>query len=215
MRDQASLKDVLAQLASNSNKPKDEPVLDIETFTQQLDQDWATDGKGSAKKLLGVANSWVAQAEAKQRAEIDKLRSETASLKAELEEKLTVLSPEYQANKEVIEAMVEEGIPRAKAVRLVKKLGGKDAPSNSQAQRNQPPVSVMPTRTIMNDNKPTPAYMYDTKNVDPILQAEFPELDGKQLIEMAVRKNGERLARVNAGEPQTEKSFKPIAGRRI
>ena len=212
LRQQSQLKDVLSVLAQQRNQPKEEPVLDMETFTNQLGEKWMEDGKGVSKQILGVANSWVTQSERKQMSELEAMRQELQKTKAEMAEAMERMSPEYQQHKEVIDTMVSEGVPLSTARKLVKKLAAGDTPI-TQVQRNSPPASVIPTRTIMNDKRPQEKYLFSQDDM-AILRAEFPEKTEKDIAEMAVRLNQERVARAANGEPIVDKSFKPLAGRR-
>lgn len=211
LRQQANLTEVLKTIAESKKEPESQP-MDIEAFTETLENDWSVNPRVAAKKLLGVANTWVSQAEGKSKSELEQMKREIEKLKGEMSEKLERLSPEYQQHKDVIDKMVAKGIPLSTARELVKELAG-DASPVIAAQRVTPPASVMPTRTISNQVKPQSEYLLDPRKDLEILAREFPELDEKALMDMMTRMNAERQARINEGQPTVQKSYKQMQRR--
>ena len=212
LRQRSEMKEVLAALVNNSKPKEDTPAMDMDAFTQKLGDRWLDDPKSVSKELLGVTSHWVNQTEKKTLSEVEALRQELRQMREQTAEAMERMSPEYQQHKDVIDKMVAKGIPLSTAKELIKELA-QLTPTEPPTQRITPPASITANRASVSGTQTPSAALFDMRNDLPILAKEFPDLNESQLMEMAKQMNANRLARMNAGEPVIQKSFKQMSRR--
>ena len=213
LRQRAEMKDLIATIAAQANRPKDEPQIDMDKYLAEIGDSVMSDPTAAVKKLAGLNSHWVGQSEKKTLSEVEVLRKELAAVKQQQSDMADRMSPEYQQHKEAIETMVAEGVPLSTARSIVKKLAGNSSSTETTITRNSPPASITPTRASVPDTKAQSVYLYDVKTDLPILAREFPELNQAQLIDMMKQLNEQRANRVSEGQPTVQKSFKQMTRR--
>lgn len=193
LRAQAEIKDALATLI-NSQKREDAEPIPFEKFEETLAEAARTDPGDGLKKALRATHSWLADAEKKTKTYADeKLSSVQEELKA-MRLMVEKLDPDYQANKDIIEKLVSDGMPIGKAKEWAKRMKVAAEPSQTMT----PPGSISGQRVI--PKEPAKGNPY-------LLTAEDREVFKSQGMtdEMLNQMDADRKTRYEAQERKRQK----------
>lgn len=132
----AQLNEVLNRLAENA-KPKEEPPKprDLDSFAEEVGNDFATDAKTATRKMLNVMGSWSSQDRTTLERKLDALSTQLQSVLGKVAETEEKADPVYQKFKPLIDEMVQGGM-NIKAAKLFVSKFNKDDESQTQSPPN-------------------------------------------------------------------------------
>jgi len=107
----------IAEMASGAGK-KEEPDA-YKAYLAELAEKFREEPGEGVEKLTALVSSWIADGEKKITGDTDKKFSQLQNMIVELKE---TLNPDYQEHKDIVDKMVGDGMPRAKAIEWAKEF---------------------------------------------------------------------------------------------
>lgn len=132
LKEKSELKQVLDKVAEISasrsdNKSEDTAMEQYNRAVAEIAEDFREDPEAGVRKLTQLNNSWLAGMEDKLSKSAEAKFSALEQKLIGMQERLGDMNPDYLERKELVDSLVADGMPKAKAIEWAKKMEPKDS----------------------------------------------------------------------------------------
>lgn len=124
--DLASAVEKLAKVSETKQSP-DDSAERYKAFLAEVAEDFREQPEVGVEKFAQVTNSWIADVENKLGQKYESELTELKQTITGLNEKLGDMNPDYLEHKELVDKMVADGMPKAKAIDWAKQMEPKES----------------------------------------------------------------------------------------
>lgn len=125
LREKAEMKQVLdkiTELSESKSKGADESIEAYNRAVAEIAEDFRENPEEGVKKLTQLNNAWLSDMENKLSQATEAKYSELAKRFEEIQERIGDMNPDYIEHKAMVDQLVADGMPKAKAIEWAKKL---------------------------------------------------------------------------------------------